>query len=112
MKRTLIITALGSILIFLFFKFESRLVSHQKSDTLEIYRKFVSGEFQNANADVIVSVLGNPNTRNMVRDNEIWSYGPSLDDLKNRKVGDLIGINIYMDKSGKVVRCLGIHKDM
>jgi hypothetical protein len=82
-----------------------------KADLSEIYEQSVAGKFQNSDVSNVISILGNPDSRNIILDNEILQYGPNLDKLMHAKVKSVIGITFRVNKGGRITECVGIYKD-
>ena len=111
MKKTLILIGVGGILVASVILFKQGMFFRRETNAIHIFSQLEKGEISNPSTRDIISLLGEPDAKDPFRDDEIWSYGPSLNALKSSKAGDTVGINIYVDKRGDVVRCLGIHKD-
>jgi len=77
----------------------------------DAYKEAVSGQFQGRAATAVLSVFGKPVRKSMMLKDEIWSYPPRMDDLRNAKPGEVIGVNFYIGEDGTVVRCTGVYKD-
>lgn len=75
------------------------------------YVNMLSSEYIGCNTTEFIEIFNSPNSINSVGQNEVWSYGPSMQDLRRKKSGDLIGVSVMFSKEGKLIRCDGIYKD-
>ena len=68
-----------------------------------IYSEIIKRDLLGVSAAEIKNILGNPET--IIKDNErdIWSYGPSIEDMVSKEDGAIIGLTIYFDDKGKVI---------
>ncbi len=88
-------------------------VFRRDSDVLQVFSQLEKGQLPSARSGSdIIDLFGKPDSKCDFMSVKIWAYGPSLSALKDSKKGDIIGINIYVDKRGGVTRCLGIRKDL
>ena len=112
MKRTLLLVGIVCILATLLVVFRSGTTSPRESDIRQIFSRLEKGDLSNASCGSdLIKLLGKPDRKQNLIENEIWSYGPSLSAIKDSKKGDIIGINAYLDKRGSVIRCTGTWKD-
>lgn len=111
-KRTLFLIGIGTIIAIYFVVLKFGSVFRRDADILRVFSQLEKGQLPSARSGSdIIDLLGNPSSKSDFRGDGIWAYGPSLSALRDSKKGDIIGINIYVDKRGGVTRCLGIRKD-
>lgn len=82
----------------------------KEKDMTVFYQQAVDGNFDHTKAEKIKLVLGYPNRVIVQDDYEKWEYSPGLQLIRG-KVGAIIGISLYVNKNGDIIKCLGLYKD-
>ena len=65
----------------------------------EVYKKDLIG----AESNEIKSLLGIPDSIREGQNRQIWSYGPSVDDMIDSENGEIVGLTIYFNEKGTVM---------
>lgn len=67
-----------------------------------IYSEIIKQDLLGISAESVINILGNPEVIRKNNACDVWSYGPSIDDMVNKSDGDIVGLTIYFDNDGKV----------
>ncbi len=91
-----------SVMLVLIVSCEKNTTETVSSQSL-IYSEIIKQDLLGASATDIKSILGNPETIRKNDERDVWSYGPSIEDMANKADGDIVGLTIYFDDNGKVI---------
>ena len=75
------------------------------------YQKAADGEFTHRLSQHVLDKFGEPDSKRLVKNGELWIYAPvSVDHAVNAKNGEVVGITFHINKYGGVESCTGVRR--